>query len=73
LGVELIHTKTDPQRGLASLDRSCTSGNKDACFKAAFELEVGGGVPKDTARAREYYGKACKLGLTEVCPRAEKQ
>lgn len=45
----------------------CDKNEADSCIMTAFMHEIGVGADKDTAKAIEYYSKACKLGHEMGC------
>ncbi len=63
---------TTMTEGLYYERRACDLGNAAGCDELGFAYEINNGIEADPGIAYALYTKACKLGLAESCPKAEK-
>ena len=58
-------------RALTSLlVKACEGDDRGSCLPLAMRYQAGVGVPKDPARAKTYYARACDAGITLACMQA---
>lgn len=55
----------------AGMDRRCEAGEPGACIALGYMFEMGTGVPRDAARARNSYDRACRMGLAPACAKRD--
>ncbi|MBA3538150.1 MAG: sel1 repeat family protein, partial [Deltaproteobacteria bacterium] len=59
--------RVSPALGIKFLDKGCREGSMRACTMQADVLTAGTGVPKDVAKAKALYAKACGAGEAVAC------
>ena len=66
LGSE-AYDKGDYQKAAELLQKACDGGDVGGCFGLGVLYETGQGVRQNFSTAKQYYGKACDLGLQLGC------
>ena len=61
------YSKGDYQKVAELSKKACDSGEARGCFNLGFLYENGQGVKQDFPTAKQYFGKACDLGLQLRC------
>ena len=65
-GIE-AYEKGDYQKAVELFKKDCDSGNAKGCYNLGVSYNNGRGVKQDFSIAKQYYGKACDLGLQLGC------
>ena len=61
------YNKGDYQKVAELSKKACDSGDAGGCHNLGLVYEEGQGVRQDFSTAKQYYGKACDLGLQLGC------
>ena len=61
------YDKGDYQKAAELYQKACDGGDAGGCFGLGFLYEYGQGVKQNFSTAKQYYGKACDLGLQLEC------
>jgi len=64
--------KADPVQAARLFTQACDGNVAIGCANLAVLQAQGSGLPRDSARAKVLYGKACALGDTASCRRAQR-
>lgn len=57
------------ERSLAAWGKACGGGEPEGCYRQAWSLELGRGVPRQPERARQLFERACRMGFELGCGR----
>ena len=61
------YKKGDYQKAVQLLQKACDSREAVGCFGLGLLYQNGQGVRQNFSTAKQYYGKACDLGIQKGC------
>ena len=61
------YVRKDAKRANNAFAQACNLNYGEACFLLALDHEVGIESPQNITKAKEFYSKACDLGLKDAC------
>lgn len=70
VGLRII--KTDPARAFKLLEKACAADSKYGCGLMGVMYRDGRGTTADKVKAKQYFKKACSMGLDMGCKQAAK-